>query len=195
MVALAAAAAAVVSGCTTSSNGGAPTTQPIASPLATQSSPSGTPVISSSSPTPTATTSVTPTAAPTSSASNGNDCSMAQLSVDALRGSASAGKEFAAIIFKNTSSTTCSLSGFPGISLFKNGKQVGSPALRDTVPVQTMTLKPGAEAQARLSSIVSCQAPLSDNVRVYPPNSTKFVDRPLEMRACTLIIDPVGPPD
>jgi hypothetical protein len=194
-IGLAAAAATLVAGCTTASDGGEQTGAPISTPLATLSSPAETPTISSSSPSPTSTGSATSKPAPPSSKPNGTDCSMAQLRVDALRGSASAGKEFAAIIFTNTSSATCTLTGFPGISLFKDGQPVGSPAQRDTVPVQPMTLKPGAEAQARLSSIVSCQAPISDIVRVYPPNSTKFVDRPLDLRACTLIVGPVGPPD
>jgi hypothetical protein len=193
---LAAAAAALVAGCTTASDGGGTTPPPISTPLATLSSPSESPTLSSALPSVTTSApAASSTPAPPSTKPSGTDCSMAQLCVDALRGSASAGKEFAAILFTNTSSTACTLTGFPGITLLKGGKQVGSPAQRDTVPMQTMTLKPGDEVQARLSSIVSCQAPISDTVRVIPPNSTKFVDRPLEMRACTLIVGPVGPPD
>lgn len=191
-VALTVLTTTLAAGCGTGPADGGPTSTPSGSAI----SPTA-PLTSKSSRNPS-----TPTTPPVPSMSAGSSsaaartgCDFSQLGVDALRGSASAGKEFAAIIFTNTSSTTCTLAGFPGVSLRLTGQQVGSPAQRESVPTRTMTLTPGASVQASLSSIVSCNAPLSDTVRIYPPDSTEFVDKPLDMRACTLIIGPVGPPD
>ena len=56
----------------------------------------------------------------------------------------------------------------------------------------TVRLLPGEQAQAQITDFSSCQASLSDTVRIYPPNLTAFVDKPFELRACRFEVDPVS---
>ena len=118
-------------------------------------------------------------------------CTSTQLKVRALRGSAAAGQEFALITFTNASSAVCTMFGFPGVSLRLNNALLGRPAERSGKAPSTVTLEPGAQAEAPLTDFSSCQAPVSDTVRVYPPNQRAFVDRPLALRGCRVVIDPV----
>ena len=66
--------------------------------------------------------------------------------------------------------------GFP-VSLRLNNALLGKPAERSGKAPSTVTLKPGAQAVATVTDFSSCQAPVSDTVRVYPPNQRAFVDR------------------
>jgi hypothetical protein len=118
-------------------------------------------------------------------------CTGSQLRVAALRGSAAAGEEFALLTFTNTSQSTCTMFGFPGVSLRLNDKLVGRPAGRTSKVPTTVTLKPGARAHANVTDFSSCQAPVSETVRIYPPNLRTFVDRPLALRVCHVVVDPV----
>jgi hypothetical protein len=110
----------------------------------------------------------------------------------AVRGSGAGQQEFASIYFTNKGSAACSMYGYPGISLRANGILLGQPASRDrsTAPA-TVHLAPGAQAHADITDNSSCQAALSDTVRVYPPDSTQFADLPLVLRGCTLSVTPV----
>lgn len=120
------------------------------------------------------------------------DCTSKQLKIDALRGSAAAGIEYALITFTNTGAKSCAVMGFPGVSLRLAGALVGKPAERSTIKKPaSVTLKPGAQAEAAITDLSSCQAPVSDKVRVYAPDQTAFVDLPLGLRACRIIVDPL----
>jgi hypothetical protein len=135
------------------------------------------------------TTSVSPTA---SKPATGTGCALAQLSVRLIRGGAIAGQEIALITFTNTDSKACTMFGFPGVSLRLNNALLGQPATRTSKTPATVTLKPGEQAEALLRDYTTCQAALSDTVRVYPPDSTQFVDKPFELRGCQTQIDPVS---
>ena len=103
------------------------------------------------------------------------------------------GKEIAAITFTNTSTTACAMFGYPGVSLRLHNALLGKPAERSVKKPKTVTLAPGAAAEAMITDFSSCQAPVSDTVRVYAPDQKAFVDKPLELRGCRLFIDPVKP--
>jgi hypothetical protein len=120
-------------------------------------------------------------------------CTSAQLTIRVLRGGAVAGKEIAAITFTNGSTTTCAMFGYPGVSLRLHNALLGQPAERSVVQPKSVSLAPGAGAEAVITDFSSCQAPVSDTVRVYAPDQKPFVDKPLELRGCRLFIDPVTP--
>jgi hypothetical protein len=154
-------------------------------PGATDSTPvSSSPAASTAKPSVTS-TKPTPPGLPT--------CTSAQLGVRVLQGGAVAGQEIALITFTNTSTTKCAMVGYPGVSLRLRNALLGKPAERSIVKPKAMSLAPGASAEAMITDFSSCQAPVSDTVRVYAPDQTAFVDKPLELRGCRLFIDPVRP--
>ena len=81
----------------------------------------------------------------------------------------------------------------PGVSVRLHNALLGKPAERSIVKPKAVSLAPGAAAEAMITDFSSCQAPVSDTVRVYAPDQKAFVDKPLELRGCRLFIDPVGP--
>jgi hypothetical protein len=120
-------------------------------------------------------------------------CLSTQLGIRVLRGGAVAGQEIALITFTNTSATKCAMFGYPGVSLRLHGALLGKPAERSVVQPKAVPLAPGAAAEATITDFSSCQAPVSDTVRVYAPDQKAFVDKALELRGCRLFIDPVRP--
>jgi hypothetical protein len=111
--------------------------------------------------------------------------------VGAIRGSAAAGQEFALLTFTNAGAAACTMFGVPGVSLRLRNALVGRPAQRSSATPKTVTLEPGAQAESTVTDFSSCQAPVSDQVRVYAPNERAFVDLSLALRACRVVVDPV----
>jgi hypothetical protein len=110
------------------------------------------------------------------------------------------------IDFTNTSGATCSLVGYPGVSLVSGPpySQIGLAAKRtSTTPVKQITLAPGATANALLQIVdalnfptATCSPVKSTNMRVFPPNQTISVYLPYASYGCsksvqTLFIGPV----
>lgn len=187
-----------LAGCTSSASSGAGSHSPALSSshletVITPISPTrtSTPVNTPSAPMTSATTSKTASASATPTPSGPPTCTNAHLRIRALRGSAAGGQEFAAITFTNTYPAPCTMRGFPGVSLRLHNALLGRPAEHSNVAPATVLLKLGQQAEARVTDFSSCQAPLSDTVRVYAPDQTEFVDRPLELRGCRLVVDPV----
>jgi hypothetical protein len=97
-------------------------------------------------------------------------------------GGGAAGHTGVRIEFTNTSSQSCSMHGYPGVSFVGdgNGTQIGAPARRDPgLPEPQLTLAPGGAAYAALLianaqnyDAATCQPTPTDGFRVYPPNST-----------------------
>jgi Protein of unknown function (DUF4232) len=156
---------------------------------------------SSSTPsTPTVTTTVT--ASPTSPAGSGSTspgatggtsagssphavgaaaCATSVLQVKLGLGQGYAGGTYQVIDFTNNSSTSCTLYGYPGVSLVSGPspyKQIGLAAKRNsTTPVKLITLAPGATANALLQIVDALNYPSSacgptkaTDLRIYPPN-------------------------
>jgi hypothetical protein len=118
-------------------------------------------------------------------------CPTAALKIEALRASGAAGHQYAFLQFTNSSTRTCSLTGYPGVQLVKAGKPVGQPAVRTGKPISKVQLAPGHSATAQLVDASTCEADKSDSVAIYPPNRTERVVVHLSIRACALSIDPV----
>ena len=105
-----------------------------------------------------------------------------------------AGGVYVAIVFTNTSGATCTLYGYPGVSLVSAPPytQLGLAAQRSsTTPVKLITLAPGATANALLQIVdalnfptASCAPAKASYLRVYPPNQTAPVYLANSSEAC-----------
>lgn len=183
-LAIVAAAAATLTGCSAS-----PTAGPAPATVTATATATATARATPKSTTPTVTHSPTSTAPPTSSpGTRSGMCSTAQLTgrigeQDGKPAGSGSGmnQEHLSVILTNTSTTPCTLQGWPGVSFVGhgNGTQIGSSAtLTRGVPHPTVTLRHGNSAQAYLTildaavySPSACQPVTPDGLRIYPPGS------------------------
>ena len=111
-------------------------------------------------------------------------CLASQLTATLGAGSGSgAGHAYPYLVLTNKGSTTCTVTGYPGVSFVSNGNgtQLGAAATREAagIPITTLTLTPGAAAHAQLSitlagnyDAATCSPKTADGLRVYPPDET-----------------------
>ena len=108
-------------------------------------------------------------------------CANGNLNVTLGPSSGYAGGVYQTIVFTNTSGTTCTLFGYPGVSLVSaSHAQIGLAAQRaSTVPVKLITLATGAAANAVLQIVdalnfgaSTCSPTKAAFLRIYPPNQT-----------------------
>jgi hypothetical protein len=159
---------------------------------------------SASSPTRTVTVTVTPTGpastSPTpSSSSTAPSAPAACLSrylgakVGVTQGTA--GSTYIVLDFTNLGTVSCTLYGYPGVSL-AGGKpvtQIGLAATEsDTAPRQLVTLAPGAVGNALLRITdadnyppARCHPVTATFLQIYPPNQTVPIYLGFSSRACT----------
>ena len=183
VVVIAVLVAAAVTGCASSgssSQPGAPGSTAAASPTASPASSSGnTPAAASPSATATG-----PAACPTSS-----------LRVKPGVAQGYAGGVYQVIDFTNTSGSTCTLYGYPGVSLVSGPPymQIGLAAKRSTSTPRTLVpLAPGATANALLQIVdalnyptASCGPAKATALKIYPPDQTVPVYLPNTSSGCT----------
>lgn len=114
-----------------------------------------------------------------------------------LLGSGAPGYEFAALQFVNDGPSACTLVGVPGVTLLRTGRPVGSSSQPNTdhARFRQYRLAPGAVAESKLKDFSSCNAPLSTAIRVVAPGSSIHTTRPGQLRACKLVVYPLGPPE
>jgi hypothetical protein len=121
-------------------------------------------------------------------------CATSVLSGSLASGGAAAGTTFYAIEFTNTSSSACTLYGYPGVSFVTtSGSQVGTPATENPVyPRQLVTLAPGATAHADLGVAVAQNYPSAtcvpvavSTLKVYPPGQTSALLLAISTTACS----------
>jgi hypothetical protein len=161
---------AVAAGC---ASGGSPAAAPTktitvrATPAASASTAPGTPA--------------TPEASPTV-AGAAPACPTRSLGLKLGLGQGAAGSTFQVIDFTNISNVTCTLYGYPGVSL-AGGKpvtQIGLAAAESHTAARTLvTLTPGAVANALLRIVhavnfpaAKCGLVTADYLQIYPPNQT-----------------------
>ncbi len=108
-----------------------------------------------------------------------------------MRGGAYQGREIAGVLFTNSSATPCTVSGYPFAQLRYRGKQLGKPASDNPGTVRVITLQPGRSAQSQLTAVTTCQAPISDHVRVVAPHTGTAKTVAIQLRGCSLSIDPL----
>jgi hypothetical protein len=125
------------------------------------------------------------------------------------QGNGAAGSIFFPLQFTNLSKHTCTLRGFPGVSVIdRNGKQLGSPARWDHVrPVTTVVLAPGATAHtilrwsdAAVTTSPGCHPVFTAfELRIFPPNQRSATHAAFDLEACShagpiyLSVEPIIP--
>lgn len=101
-------------------------------------------------------------------------CGTSQLSAALGGGDAGAGNLYRYLVITNTSSTTCHLTGYPGLSMLDaNGQQIGQPATRKPMDYSPVVLKPGGTASDTIHTANqqgTC-LPASAQLKMYPPGS------------------------
>ncbi len=171
---------AAVAGCSSSPSSSAPpaTSAPASSAAA--------PVSSSAPATATA---------PASSPAAPAGCATSSLRVSQGPPEGYAGGTDTSIDFTNSSGASCTLYGYPGVSLVSAPPyaQIGLAAKRTTgTPVKLITLAPGATGQAVLQIVdalnfptATCGPVKAAYLRVYPPNQTVPVYLANTSQACS----------
>lgn len=133
--------------------------------------------------TPSGTQAPTPEAtAGTPAATTGNRCAASALTASLGQSQGAAGHTYGAILITNSSSSTCTLLGYPGVSFTAgaDAHQIGASAQRDNrFPPTTLTLAAGATVHATVSVADfgvydrgSCRPTQATGFKVYPPGST-----------------------
>jgi hypothetical protein len=135
-------------------------------------------------------------------------CQTSQLRGSTGAAQGAAGSVYVDIVFQNTGSQPCTLTGYPGVSFGAGDpvQQVGRPADRDPqVNPTIVTLIPNAHAFAVLQigdagnyPAGTCQPAPTSYLQVYPPNNTTQLRIPYSSTACrgdvvTLHIEAIQP--
>ncbi len=143
-----------------------------------------------------ATTPATPAPAP----AGPPGCATTALTASLGAGSGAAGSTYFPITFTNTSGSTCSLYGYPGVSFVTAaGAQVGAAATEDpTYPRQLITLAPGVTAHAELKignaqnyPAATCDPATVDRLKIFPPGQTSPLYLTLSATACASTTVPI----
>ncbi|HEY1700398.1 MAG TPA: DUF4232 domain-containing protein [Trebonia sp.] len=139
------------------------------------------------------------TQAPTSSSGTSgggtaqSDCTTDVLSAAVAGGEGAAGSDYVTIDFTNKGGISCSLDGYPGVSLDNSGGQIGAAATRDSSHggPSEVTLAPGAKANvivrvadAQNYSSSTCTPDSASFLKIYPPNNTAAIDVPYKSTGC-----------
>lgn len=140
-------------------------------------------------------THATSTGATASAATTYAPCPSSDLTVwRGAPGDGTTGAVYYELQFSNTSSTTCTLRGFPGVSAVdRAGHQLGSSASWDhRFAPTTITVRPGTTAHAllRITDVSnyppsSCMPVRAVGLRIYPPDTTRSHFVPLGFEACS----------
>jgi hypothetical protein len=173
---------AAVAGCASSGS-----SQPAAS--------GSTPAASPSAPTATSSSNTPAVVAPSSSAAGTPACATSVLRVKLGSSDGYAGGVYVIIDFTNTSGSTCTLFGYPGVSLVTGPpyKQIGLAAKRSAnTSKKLVTLAAGATANAQLQIVdalnfpsASCSPTKATALKIYPPNQTEPVYLPNTSSGCS----------
>ena len=184
------ALAVLVAGCASSSSTGASSSSSSAPPSSAPASGSA-PAPVPSAPPPAATSS--PGSSPHAGAAPA--CPTSRLKVTLGQSSGAAGSTYLPIDFTNTGTASCTLYGYPGVSLAGGSPpaQIGAAASRNPVSALVLvTLAPGAVANAVLQVTVAgnypastCHPAAASTLVVYPPNQKASVSVPFSTTGCS----------
>jgi hypothetical protein len=137
----------------------------------------------------------TPSPSPTGTGSGGpGACPTSALHISIGNGNGAAGSVYYPIVFTNSSGSSCTLFGFPGVSFVtgRSGSQIGDAATRNSdKPVLTVTLAPGGVAHATLQVVqalnfpaAKCQPVNAHFLKIFPPDQTAAVILSFTAKAC-----------
>lgn len=135
--------------------------------------------------------SATATAGGSGSAPGSARCTAEGLTMSVRRADAGAGHLYYRLTFVNKSAHSCTLTGFPGVSLIKrDGSVIGVPAKREGASQGRRVIAPGKAANVTLHTLnqhingSGCWAG-ADYLRVYPPGSKEALTlRDPQLRIC-----------
>jgi Protein of unknown function (DUF4232) len=175
--------AALAAACGSASPSAAPATTAEASPAASAAtSAASTPA---SSPTPAASPQVAGAAA----------CPTRSLAAKVGVSQGTAGSVYTVIDFTNIGTATCTLYGYPGVSLAGGTPvtQIGQAATESKATARALvTLQPGAVANALLQVVdagnyppATCGLTNATDLQIYPPNQTTPIYLGFKTQACT----------
>ena len=194
--------AAALSGCASKAGASAGTTQNVTTVAsaggASTGAASGTNTSSSTS---TGTGSGTSTLA--AGGGGAGDCTGGQLSLKIDQGSSGMGHTGSVLVFTNTGSSTCTISGYPGAEVTDDGdynwaSRMNATRVSGGMSVSAVSLSPGSSASAMLewdvnpspgsgdqTNAANCAGMAGGYLEITPPNTTATVksDPPLDM--CT----------
>ncbi|MFF3512206.1 DUF4232 domain-containing protein [Streptomyces sp. NPDC002573] len=122
-------------------------------------------------------------------------CTAAHLKASAENIDSAAGTTHFQLLFQNTGSSPCTLSGFPGVSFHgRDGAQIGNAAARDkSTSVTIVTMLPNGHAVADVMapdghsgySADECRLKDVSFVGVYAPGSKDLIDVPWKTQECS----------
>jgi hypothetical protein len=103
-------------------------------------------------------------------------------------GNGTAGSTYYDLELSNTSTSTCTLYGYPGVSAHNSSRQLGSAAGRDhSQPSTLVTLRPGGTTHVLLQitdvgvySTSQCNPKSADFLRVYAPGAYSPINMPFQ---------------
>ncbi|MEV6161891.1 DUF4232 domain-containing protein [Streptomyces sp. NPDC052052] len=120
---------------------------------------------------------VTPATSAPATGSGPGRCTTKALSMSLKQGDTGAGQVHYRLTLVNKSSASCTLTGFPGVSLIRrDGSVIGEPAEREGAAGRTTVIKAGDSAEVTLHTLnrgikgSGCWD-RPDYLRVYPPGS------------------------
>ena len=191
-----AAVAAAVAGC--SSGSSSSTSVPPASPASSAAASSAPASASAPASTPAAALSphaVTGTTTAPAGGGGAAGCATQDLRATVVNAEGAAGSVYQNIDFTNTGSTSCTLYGYPGVSLGSGTPftQIGAAATRSTAaPPAVVTLAPGQTGNALLRVTqaqnypsATCAPKTTTDLQIYPPGQTTAIYLAYQSTGCT----------
>jgi len=122
-------------------------------------------------------------------------CVSSQLQASLGQGQGAAGTLYQLIVLTNTSGSTCTLYGYPGVSFVtgQGGSVIGAPAARNPlIPDTLITLQPGAAAGALVGITdtgalpqSACQPGTAGWLQIYPPGALGSLFVQYSAQVCT----------
>ena len=146
---------------------------------------------------PASTPPATPTTSATPTPAGPPPCPTSALKSSAGTGNGAAGSTYYPLEFTNTSSSACTLFGYPGVSFVtaagSGGSQIGGAASRNpAVTSQLVTLAPGSTAHATLQVVnamnypeAECHLVTARTLKIFPPNQTAPIYVSFTAPACS----------
>jgi Protein of unknown function (DUF4232) len=146
----------------------------------------------SAGPTATSAGTTATSAGTTVNGANPHPCGSAALSASLSNTQGAAGTIYSHLVFRNVSATSCTVSGYPGVSFVDGaGHQIGGPAQRASGDSGVVTVGPGQSAGAVLaihdtyvSNTPNCASTTTVGLRIYPPNQTAAQFTPGQFTVC-----------
>jgi hypothetical protein len=122
-------------------------------------------------------------------------CASSDLQAKLGEAQGAAGTFYQVVVLTNTSSSACSLYGYPGVSFVTGvgGKVIGAPATRNTgIRDVLVTVQPGSQASTLVGvedvtalPASKCQEGKADWLQIYPPGDTGALYVQYKAEVCT----------